>query len=447
MHTQARRISIPTAALGFTSRRPAGLRFGSGRTLHHAAWRPAISARLIGAILVSLAMVTSSIVFSEPAIADILMLGVIVGVPVLDVGKFGRVTVVSLCMWLAIVGLGLLGGTFAVTFNSAVMHQIVTLYLALGAVVLASYIAADAEKRFRLVMVAYVVAALVATIAGLLGYFRALPSAYDLFTSFGRARGTFKDPNVYGAAIAPAIVACAWVMLRESAVRAKIAFAIVLPLTLGMLLCFSRGAWISLGVSLVLLGAVAFTTSRRKSDLKRFRNFAIAGTSVTMLALFAVLQIGEVRDLLQERASLDQSYDQGPEGRFGGQQKARQLIIANPLGIGTHTFREVYHKEEPHNVYLSLFLNAGWLGGLLYIISVAATVVVGFRGALRRTALQGPFLIAVSAFAGVAFEGAVIDSEHWRSFFILIACVWGLADAPRPVAGSSRRCEDRASAA
>ena len=162
-----------------------------------------------------------------------------------------------------------------------------------------------------------------------------------------------------------------------------------------------------------------------------------------MLAIFAVLQVDQVRDLLQERASLDQSYDQGPEGRFGGQQKARALIIANPLGIGTHTFREVHHKEEPHNVYLSLFLNAGWLGGLLYIVSVAATLVVGFRGALQRTALQGPFLVAVCAFAGVAVEGAVIDSEHWRSFFILMACVWGLADAPRPVADPSRRREDQ----
>ena len=447
MTMMTRRISIPAAALGFTSRRPATLRFGPARTLRHAAWRPTISASLISAILVVMAMATSSIVFSEPAIADILMLGVIVGVPVLGVAKFGRVTMVNLCMWLAIIGLGLLGGTFAVTFKSAVMHQIVTLYLVLGAVVLAGYIAADAERRFRLVMVAYVVAALVATVAGLVGYFRVFPSAFDLFTSFGRARGTFKDPNVYGAAIAPALVACAWMMLRENTERARIALVIAVPLMVGMLLCFSRGAWISLAVSFVLLATIAFTTSRRQTDMKRFRNFAIVGTSVTLLAIFAVLQVGQVRDLLQERASLDQSYDHGPEGRFGGQQKARQLIIANPLGIGTHTFREVHHKEEPHNAYLSLFLNAGWLGGFLYIVSVVATLAAGIRGALQRTALQGPFLVAVAAFAGVAVEGAVIDSEHWRSFFILMACVWGLADAPRPVADPSRRREDRRSAA
>ena len=102
----------------------------------------------------------------------------------------------------------------------------------------------------------------------------------------------------------------------------------------------------------------------------------------------------------------------------------------------------MHHKEEPHNVYLSMFLNAGWLGGLLYIIAVLATLAAGFRGAARRTALQGPFLIAVAAFAGVAVEGCVIDSDHWRSFFILMACIWGLADAPVPVLDASRRRED-----
>ena len=399
----------------------------------------------VAALLVALAVATSSIVFSEPAVADVLMLGIIVGVPVLGVARFGIVTLANLCIWLAITGLGVLGTTFSVTtFDTAITHQIVTLYLVFGAVVLAGYVAGDAVPRFRLVMICYVISALIATAAGLAGYFDMLPGAYDLFTSFGRARGTFKDPNVYGAAIAPAMVACAWVMLREPALRARVALLVALPLTLGMLLCFSRGAWISAGVSLAILALVAFGTSRRRTDFQRFRNFAIAGTGAVLLALIGILQIDQVRSLLDERASLDQSYDNGPEGRFGGQAKARALIIANPLGIGTHTFRSVHHKEEPHNVYISMFLNAGWLGGLLYIVAVAATLTVGFRGAVQRTALQGPFLIAVAAFAGVAVEGCVIDSDHWRSFFILMACIWGLADAPRPQPDPSRRREDPA---
>ena len=183
MHVTMNRISIPLAARGFISRRSTGLRFGSGRAIRRA-WRPTLSASLIASMLVALAMATSSIVFSEPALADVLMLGVIVGVPVLGAARFGRVTVVNLCLWLAIVGFGVLGATFSVAFKSAVMHQVVTLYLALGAVVIAGYIAADAEKRFQLVMIAYVAAALVATIAGLLGYFRGFAGAHE---QIGRA--------------------------------------------------------------------------------------------------------------------------------------------------------------------------------------------------------------------------------------------------------------------
>ena len=70
------------------------------------------------------------------------------------------------------------------------------------------------------------------------------------------------------------------------------------------------------------------------------------------------------RQLMQERASLTQGYDEGPEGRFGGQQKAVRLILDNPFGIGTHTFREKHHHEEVHNVYLTMFHYAGWIGGL-----------------------------------------------------------------------------------
>ena len=43
-------------------------------------------------------------------------------------------------------------------------------------------------------------------IAALIGYFSLVPGTYDLFTEFGRARGTFKDPNVLGAFLVPALL-------------------------------------------------------------------------------------------------------------------------------------------------------------------------------------------------------------------------------------------------
>jgi O-antigen ligase len=155
------------------------------------------------------------------------------------------------------------------------------------------------------------------------------------------------------------------------------------------------------------------------------------------------MQIEDVHTLLEQRASLEQSYDQGPEGRFGGQAKAVELIVENPLGIGTHSFRDAYHSEEPHNVYLSQFLNAGWIGGLLYIASVFAPLYAGFKGCLRFGALQGPCIVATAAFAGLVFEGFVIDTDHWRHFFVIAALIWGLSDAHAPMFAPIRRRNDR----
>jgi len=398
----------------------------------------------LAGLMVALAMAASTIVLSEPAVADVLMAGVIFAVPLLGAARFGMLTTANLAAWLVIVALGIGGTWLSATFDTAIKHQLVTLFLALGSVVLAGYIAKDPLPRFNLVMWAYTLACLVATLAALLGYFRLLPEAYDLFTSYGRARGTFKDPNVFGAALVPAITFAAWIMLRETACRALFAAGLALLLALGLLISFSRGAWVSAIVALVLMAWVLFVRSRRRSDFKRFGLVALIGTAGVLIAFGAAMQIDEVRKLLEERASLDQSYDQGPEGRFGGQDKARNLILENPLGIGTNTFREVYHHEEPHNVYLSMFLNAGWIGGLAYVLSVAATLFAGLKLSFRSSALQGPLLVSTAAFAAMAFEGAIIDSDHWRHFFIVMACVWGLVDAtaPRPRSGRRRRATD-----
>ena len=406
-----------------------------------------VSARTLAHIAVAAAMATSAIVFSEPAIADALMGGVIIAVPVLGAAKFGRVATVNFALWIALVGLGLAATAFSPTFDAALKHQLVTLFLAAGAFVLAGYIADDPLPRMTLVFWSYTAACLLATIAAIAGYFNLMPSAYDLFTNYGRARGTFKDPNVYGAALGPAITFAAWIMLREPAKRAAVAAFVVLPMIVGLLICFSRGAWLSVAFSLAILGAVTLLTSRRRSDFQRLGTVGIVGVVTAALALFAVMQVEQVRALLSERATMDQSYDVGPEGRFGGQEKARTLILENPLGIGTHTFREKYHHEEPHNVYLTQFLNAGWIGGLIYAVSVLATLIVGLRACLYNGALQGGFIVATAAFAGLVFEGFVIDTDHWRHFFILMACIWGLADAAAPTIDPSRRRDDPMDAA
>ena len=392
--------------------------------------------------IVDAAMLLSTIVFSEPAIADAMMIGVIVAVPALGAGRFGKAALLNMAAWLVIVALGLAGTMLSTNFDTGFKHQLVTLFLAVGSFVLSGYVSADPEPRFNLIMWCYAGACLIATLAAFTGYFHIVPDAYDLFTNYGRARGTFKDPNVYGAALAPALTFAVWVMLRQPAKRVWVAALLAMPLALGLLISFSRGAWISAAISIAMLLWLALVRSRRQQDFRRLGLLGLIGGLSFIAVLFAALQIDQVKVLLDERASMDQSYDVGPDGRFGGQEKARALILAHPFGIGTHTFRDSYHHEEPHNVYLSMFLNAGWLGGLAYIFSIVFTLSIGLKTAFRHGALQGPLIVASSAFAGVAFEGFVIDSDHWRHVFMLMALIWGLVDAGDVRFNPQRRRDD-----
>jgi hypothetical protein len=181
----------------------------------------------------------------------------------------------------------------------------------------------------------------------------------------------------------------------------------------------------------VLYTWLAFVTA--PGAIQRARIIALSGVGALVAAgtVAVALQFDTVADLLSQRASLTQSYDVGPDGRFGGQQKALHLILDNPLGIGAQQFTPVYHHEEVHNVFLSIVLNAGWIGGGAYWIIVGLTLVLGFRHALQATAWRPVFIIAYAAFVATALEGWIIDSDHWRSFYTLMAIIWGLMSAPR----------------
>ncbi len=155
------------------------------------------------------------------------------------------------------------------------------------------------------------------------------------------------------------------------------------------------------------------------------------GALVVVGTVIVAMQFDNVASLLSQRASLTQSYDVGPDGRFGGQEKALHLVLENPLGIGAQVFASVHHHEEVHNVFLSILLNAGWIGGGAYWVVVGLTLALGFRHCLQATPWRPLFIMVYAAFVATALEGWIIDSDHWRSFYTLLAIVWGLMTASR----------------
>ncbi len=240
-------------------------------------------------------------------------------------------------------------------------------------------------------MSAYMVSALIAAIAGLIGYFNLLPGAFDFLTEYGRARGTFKDPNVLGAFLVPALLYGFNAMMSARLTRAGLWLGVLAILLLASLLTFSRGAWINLAVSLGVYAFFVFATApTNRQRLKLVVLVVLAG--VVAVGVFAAAQsIPKVAELMTERASLDQSYDVGPDGRFGGQKKAAGIIGTHPLGIGADVFSDRYHHEDAHEVYLSMFLNTGldrrhalFRGGAADRVARASASHQGQRGKWRQ---------------------------------------------------------------
>lgn len=390
--------------------------------------------------IVWLTFLTSGIVFSEPAPVDLMLMGLVLLLPLTGLVSVTPALVGYVVLWLAIVGTGFLAAPFAAEPARAASHNAITLYLAIASFVLAGFIARNPLDHSRIVLGAVVWAGLVATSAGLAGYFDALPRAAELFTRFGRASGTFKDPNVFGAFLVLPAVYCLHLAIDRPLRRALWPLACAAVLSLGVLLSFSRGAWINLAIAVLAFGYLAFVTAN--SNRARTRIVGLAVASILALGLMAALAVqnDRVGDLLSERATLLQSYDAGPDGRFGGQEKALTLIAENPLGIGAQDFAQSHHHEEVHNVYLSMTLNGGWIGGVLFVVLNALTIVVGTSAMLRNAALRPLLIVAVPVFAATALEGIVIDTDHWRHYFIELALVWGLATASlstRPTDGWS----------
>jgi O-antigen ligase len=391
---------------------------------------------------VFLTFVTSGVVFTEPAPVDLGLMFCVLMLPLIGLVRITPPLLLYFSIWLTAVALKLIAAVNAVEPAKAVAHTAVTFFLVLSSFVVAAFVMKRPLRHARLIMGAYVVAAVIAALAALAGYFNLFPGATELFTRYGRASGTFKDPNVFAPFLVPAVLYLLHLILTRSLGRAMLAGAFAGLLMLGVLLSFSRGSWMVLSVSIGIFAYLSFVTARTNLARIKILGGGIAAVSLGLVVMLAAFQLDGVKAQFESRATLDQTYDNGPEGRFGGQQKAKRIILENPFGIGAQQFAPHFHMEEPHNVYLAMFLNAGWLGGMIFAGLVALTVLGGARHALRPTRSQALFIVAYACFIGHALEGFVIDLDHWRHFHLLMALIWGLMLGDREVVGAAVRAVD-----
>ncbi|MEN3381371.1 MAG: hypothetical protein V7608_1415, partial [Hyphomicrobiales bacterium] len=184
-----------------------------------------------------------------------------------------------------------------------------------------------------------------------------------------------------------------------------------------------------------LLMFLTFVTTRSSNARLRIVLIAIAGVAVMVLLLAALLSVDRVAELFQQRASLEQSYDVGHLGRFGRYILGAELALDRPFGIGPLQFHFLF-PEDPHNTYLNAFLSGGWLSGMVYWLLTLTTLWLGFRTVFVDTPWRHIYLAVYCAYVGTAGESVVIDSDHWRHYFLLVGVIWGLMTVSRGYAGA-----------
>lgn len=379
-------------------------------------------------IMVGVWIFSGGLVLFEPSPYELTFLAVLPLAFVAGLGLY-RSTFGLLAILVAFTPFALIA-VFQVRYNSvtdALIFSLVTVFLMVTSYFVANYVADATERRMRIVMRAYTLAAVLSAIVGTLAYLGVMPGA-EIFTRYGRAKAAFNDPNVFGPfLVLPAMFALQRVLLASGR-TAVIAGLVYMILFVGVFASFSRAAWGHFAVSSAIVLVLCFWLESGARDKVRILIMSLVGAAMLVVALAGLLSIPSVSALFEQRAA-GQNYDSGDTGRFGRQGYAFELALENPLGLGPGQFRNLRIIEEPHNVYVSVLHVYGWGGGALYYLLVILTVWKGMAALARPSPYRLIMIPLFATFAMLVVESAIIDTDHWRHYYLLAGLIWGVATA------------------
>ena len=283
------------------------------------------------------------------------------------------------------------------------------------------------RRHFETVMKIYIVSCVIASILGTIGFVLQI----DALTWDGRARGLLDDPNMYGSFLLPAAIFCVYFLSRPQRGKLLITGAMLIVI-LGIMLSFSRIAQVA--TFSCMFGYVAFNYRRRPQRL-----LVIVGTLVVVgLVLFALASLisPEFTTKFLGRFTLAEPYDLGSEGRYARYLLVLPMIVQNPMGLGVLQLTKIF-PEPIHDIWLSSFVNYGWVAGFAWIVLAVASVVISILN-YRRTRDEITVALLISLI-GIVWCASLHEGEHWRHMWLFFGLTWGLctlnfAPGQRPAA-------------
>lgn len=322
---------------------------------------------------------------------------------------------------------GVLALPQAIRYENTVQYVIISVFMAANAVFFAALMTTHTLARFEVLKRAYIWSAVIAAFLAIIGYFD-VAGLSETLTRYNRAKALFKDPNVFAPFLVLPLVLLLQDMLLGSIRKIIAALPFYLVILFGAFLSFSRAAWthVVLSSALMVFFLLIFSSTTRLRLRVAFVSFF--GAALLAAGLAAVITIPEVRSVFEERASLSQSYDVQDGGRFSNQARGLRYIVDRPLGLGPYGFSRIF-PSDPHNVYLNAFFAYGWLGGVSYFALIVLTWAMGFWALFLRSPYRLPLGAVMATFSILTLEGIIIDTDHWRHFFLLLGLVWGFVAA------------------
>ncbi|MES0879397.1 O-antigen ligase family protein [Roseibium sp. SCP14] len=327
-----------------------------------------------------------------------------------------------ICMILYVAG-GLASIPLAQKFGDAVMYIAVSGFLAMTAIFYAA-ILADDPNRFRIIQSGYTISAVLVSAIGVAAYFGLIPAS-EYFMRYGRARGTFQDPNVFGPFLVLPTLLLIQIFFKNSVLKNLHVLIPLAILLLGVFLSFSRGAWGVLCASILIIYFLALVTERNPRSRGRLVLLGAGGILAAAAMLTIALSFDAVSDMFVQRAKLVQDYDGARLGRFARYSLGFQMVMEYPLGLGPLEFNK-YFPEDEHNVYLKGFTTYGWLGGIVYLVLVVWTICALFPLLFKKRPWTAFTHCVFAVFIAHLILSVIIDTDHWRHMYLLYGLAWGL---------------------